>query len=133
MFNFDSIAGLVTGVLDRLWPNPNEAERLKLEALRISLSSELAIHATNQEEAKHPSIWVAGWRPGVGWLGVVGLAYEFILCPLLSWASINFGILPPPSLETGGLITLLMGMLGLGAMRSYDKKQGTDTRGVNRR
>jgi hypothetical protein len=93
---------------------------------------------TNKVEAAHPSVWVSGWRPGVGWVGVAGLAYQFILYPLLvwawslgqSWGYVEAGLQPPPLLDTDALIVLLSAVLGVAGLRSYDKVKQTDTRRI---
>lgn len=124
MIDLGAIGNLVTGVLDRVWPNPTEAERTKLEALKVAMSSELAVHATNQEEARHPSVFVAGWRPAVGWISAAGLAYAFLGQPLLAWLSLVADVPAPPQLDVAHLLGLLGGMLGFGAYRTYEGARG---------
>ena len=82
----------------------------------------------NKEEAKHPSIFVAGWRPAIGWVGAAGLAYTFLAAPILEFLGklTDLYTQPMPVLQTEYLMTLVTSMLGIAAMRSYDKKQGTD-------
>lgn len=85
----------------------------------------------NKEEAKHSSVFVAGWRPFIGWVGGVGLAYNFILAPFIELISRGYGYVGEmPQPDTGQLMTLLLAMLGVGAMRSYDKVKGTATKTV---
>jgi len=79
----------------------------------------------NKVEAAHSSIFVAGWRPFIGWVGGVSLAYTFTIAPILSFL---FSRADMPVVNTGELMTLVMAMLGVGAMRSYDKKNDTDTK-----
>lgn len=80
----------------------------------------------NKVEAGHASIFVAGWRPFIGWTGGAGLAYSFVLSPFIEFAARIFGYTQPmPELDTGQLMTLVLAMLGVGAMRSYDKGKGT--------
>lgn len=89
-------------------------------------NSDLAQIAVNAEEAKSPSTFVSGWRPAVGWVCVLGLAFNFIVLPLGNWAAaIWYPEITLPALEIDELMTLLYGLLGMGALRSYDKKQGT--------
>jgi hypothetical protein len=80
----------------------------------------------NKVEAANGSTFVAGWRPFIGWICGCALAFQFIIRPLLTWivALLNHPAVVP-ALDMGDLITVLLGMLGLGAMRSYDKKNGT--------
>lgn len=82
--------------------------------------------AVNTEEAKHASIFVAGWRPFIGWVGGVGLAYSFVFAPFIEFIARLFGysgVMPEP--DAAQLLTLVLSMLGVGAMRSYDKSKGT--------
>lgn len=129
MFGIDDAVAagskLIDDVVSRIWPDATEQEKTKLEALKVSLSAELAIHATNQAEAANPSWFVAGWRPAVGWVCAIGLFYSFLAQPLLSWASFAFGVAhAPPVLDLGNLLTLLTGMLGLGVTRTIEGMAG---------
>ncbi len=121
---FDGFAGLAGTVIERLWPDATEADKVKLESLKVHMASEMAVHATNQEEAKHPSVFVAGWRPAVGWICASGLGYSFLLQPLLAWLSTVAAVPAPPELDVGHLIGLLGGMLGLGGLRTYEGVKG---------
>lgn len=80
----------------------------------------------NKEEAKHASIFVAGWRPAIGWIGAAGLGYNFVMAPFVEaiarWQG-YVGAMPTPN--STELLTLVLSMLGVGAMRSYDKVKGT--------
>jgi len=90
--------------------------------LRLGLSQ--AQTRINEIEAANPDRFVSRWRPACGWIGVSGLAYATIFYPLAVWASINFGIAPPPQLDTIILMELVTGLLGLAGMRSYEKRNG---------
>jgi len=72
----------------------------------------------NKIEAQHRSIFVAGWRPFIGWVCGVALLYNFILRDIIAWLSP--GVMPP-ALQMDHLITILLGMLGLGGLRTYEK------------
>lgn len=122
-------------VIDKIWPDKTEAEAAKLKLFELQQSGELqklAIDAdlakgqlqVNAVEAASASVFVAGWRPAVGWVCVIGLLYTFLLRPLLSWASGIADIPVPPQLDMGDLFTLLAGMLGLGSMRTFEKLNG---------
>lgn len=80
----------------------------------------------NKEEAKSASIFVAGWRPAVGWVGAAGLGYAAIIQPLGSWvATVVFGYTGDfPILDTELLWVALSGILGLGGMRSFERYKG---------
>tara|TARA_R100001079_G_scaffold109568_1_gene82699 strand:+ start:935 stop:1318 length:384 start_codon:yes stop_codon:yes gene_type:complete len=72
----------------------------------------------NKVEAAHKSLFVAGWRPAVGWVCAIGLFYNVILANIIGiWVDL-------PEIDTTLLVPVMMGMLGLGAMRSYEKVQG---------
>lgn len=82
----------------------------------------------NKIEATHSSIFVAGWRPFIGWTGGVGLAYHFVVSPFLD----IFIVEPMPELDAATLMTLVLAMLGVGAQRSFDKIKGVDTKIVGK-
>lgn len=117
-----------TQIIDRLWPNPTERDAAKLELLKLQQNGDLAVVVgqmeINKVEAANSSLFVAGWRPAVGWVCVAGLSYTFVAQPLLAWASSIWFMQVPPVLDMGTLITLLGGMLGLGGLRTYEKTQG---------
>lgn len=94
-----------------------------LNAITSLVQGQLAI---NQQEAKHSSIFVAGWRPGVGWVCVVALGWNYVLQPIVAWIAVAFGfdLAKAPELDTGELVTILLGMLGLGGLRTYEKRLG---------
>lgn len=81
----------------------------------------------NKVEASSASWFVAGWRPAIGWVGALALFYQFIGYPLLCWIP---GVHTPPIPNNGELYPLIMGMLGIGTLRSFDKWKGTDTRSI---
>lgn len=99
-----------------------ELEKLRDIGNQRAHEQVLAQIATNTEEAKHGSIFVAGWRPFVGWVSGVGLAAQSIILPLISaiWGKTY-------DLDTTLLIYTLGGMLGIGAMRTYEKVKGVST------
>lgn len=106
-----------------------DLERLKIE---VTDKAEERVHQemvaqieVNKVEASHKSIFVAGWRPAVGWVGVVGLAYSFVLEPLISWIARISGYLGTfPQLQTEAILFLLSGMLGFGGLRTWEKIKG---------
>lgn len=144
---FSALAGVAKGLISRVWPDPvQQAEQLNklAEIEQRGDLAELQAHVDlttkqleiNLAEAKHSSIFVAGWRPFIGWTGGGAMFYQFIVYPLLTWVWkiaqafgwISMEIDPPPVLETGALFSIVTGMLGVGAMRSHDKKHGVDTK-----
>lgn len=119
-------------LIERLFPDPNEAAQAKLELLKMQQDGrlqELEIYkqldtaqmAINQQEAAHSSVWVAGWRPAVGWGCVAGVYWNVMLQPFLAWLAEMAGKTPPPAADLELLLFLLSGMLGFGALRTFEK------------
>lgn len=129
----DLIKGALSPILDgvlRLIPDKNERAKAKeqfegqmLMAMTNLVQGQLEI---NKAEAQHKSLFVAGWRPGVGWICAIALGWNFIAQPLLSWGFFVSGLdlENAPTLDTGELTTILLGMLGLGGLRTYEKRLG---------
>jgi uncharacterized protein involved in response to NO len=78
----------------------------------------------NAREAQHPSIWVAGWRPFFGWVGGTAFAYVGVAKPLLTWVALINGWPALPDIDMEFLWVVVSGLLGLGSMRTYEKKTG---------
>jgi hypothetical protein len=115
-------------IIERLFPDPAAKAAAELELLKMTNDGELkqilAQLEINAREAQHPSLWVAGWRPGAGWCGVAGLAYVTILQPLLTWLAAVKGWPTPPEMNTDLLWAVLTGMLGIGSLRTFEKAKG---------
>jgi hypothetical protein len=109
-----------------------EERKLALEEKKIDQATDLAQVDINKIEAASTSVFVSGWRPAVGWVGVAGLAYQFLGYPLMQWVwafgqgvdLIPKGLAAPPDLQVEQLMTLLAGLLGFGGMRSFEKSKG---------
>ena len=127
------------GLIDRLWPDPEKKAAAQLELLKMQQSGDLAQLAaetdlaklqiqTNIEEAKSTNWWVAGWRPAIGWVCGAGLAYAALVEPFARFAAkVWFGYNGDfPVIDTDLTMQILMGMLGLGAMRSVEKVKGAE-------
>jgi hypothetical protein len=91
--------------------------------MRILNEPSLAQIDVNKQEARHRTIFVAGWRPFIGWVCGVALLYNFILRDIFAWVIRlhDASIEAPPELAMEHLMTVLIGMLGLGGMRTYEK------------
>jgi len=116
-------------VIDRVWPDPAQAASAKLELMKLQQSGELALIAgqmdINKVEAANPSVFVSGWRPGIGWVCGAGFAVQFVVGPLAEWGSALYGHpVKFPPMDTGTMMPLLLGMLGLGGLRTAEKIQG---------
>jgi len=130
---FDPISaglGLANTIIEKLFPDKTKQEEAKAALKMADLTNEFNLFygqiQTNIEEAKSSSIFVAGWRPAVGWVCAAGFAWQYVVGPFSLFALNAFGMaVSLPALETGELMTILLGMLGLAGMRSYDKSKGT--------
>ena len=105
-----------------------DKERLELELRNRELdqAGDARQVEVNNVEAASASVFVAGWRPFAGWVCGAGLAYTFIVRPLLPWVVNLFGATVPelPAIDGDALMTLLLGMLGLGSLRTVEKVGG---------
>lgn len=107
---------------------PDKAAQAKAEMDLLKMAGEQDFQSTikqievNIQEAQHQSIFVAGWRPFVGWICGLGLAYQAILHNLIEWLSGIYGFPVPPAPDSEVLIYVLGGLLGLGALRTYEKR-----------
>jgi hypothetical protein len=105
----------------------NKRAELMTQSYQIEADLAKAQMAVNQAEASSNSLFKGGWRPFIGWVCGFGLFYEFLLRCLLPWTVSLFTTrqLPPmPDLDMGVLMNLVAGMLGLGALRTYEKVVG---------
>ena len=115
-------------LLDRFVPDPEKRREAEAEFLKQAMGGELkqviAQLEINAKEAVHPSVWVAGWRPFVGWVGGVGLLYATLGQPVLTWVGLIKGWPSPPTLDTDLLWVVPSGMLGIGGLRTFEKTRG---------
>lgn len=128
-----SIIPAISHLLDKLIPDPQAREQAKLELLkesraqdieelRLALSADQMQADINKIEASSQNLFVAGWRPFIGWVCGVAFAYHFVLQPVLAFLMANSGVaVVLPQFEMDALSTVLMGMLGLGGLRTIEK------------
>ena len=136
---FDPITGLLGiggKLVDKLIPDPAAKAAANLELLKLAQTGDLAALAAetdlakgqlavNQAEAASGNGFVGGWRPFIGWVCGTGLAFQFLVAPLGTWGAALAGHpVAVPDLDMSTLSTLLIGMLGLGGMRTLEKIQG---------
>jgi hypothetical protein len=124
-------------IITRLFPDPAQAAQAQLALLKMQQDGELAAISgqmeINKVEAASGSVFVAGARPFIIWVCGIGFAMQFIVSPILTWGSALLGkpiILPP--LDMGTLMTMLGGLLGLGAMRTVEKLNGVASIGIGK-
>ena len=114
----DNTIGKVLDLVDETFETDQEKSEFKAKLLDRVGQSDANQSAVNKVEAGHRSVFVAGWRPAVGWVCVFALALRFVATPLLSpWVDI-------PQIEWEELSVVLMGMLGLGTLRTIEKAKG---------
>ena len=118
----NSLIGPVTGLLDKFIEDKDKKNAIafELSTMAEKHAQELAKGqlAVNQTEAAHKSLFVAGWRPAIGWICGFALLYSTIISPILGiWFTV-------PPVDGSLLTSVLMGMLGLGAMRTAEKVKG---------
>lgn len=116
-------------VLDRVIPDKAEAEKARLEMeaklLDAANAANLAQMEVNKAEAANASVFVSGWRPFIGWVGGAALAWHFVAGPAAVWGASVFGYAVPPLMPIdNGLWELVLAMLGIGGMRSWEKVRG---------
>ena len=130
------LMGIGSKVIDRLWPDPAERDAAKLELLKMQQSGELAQLTAdtnlmieqikvNQAEAQNPSLFVSGWRPAIGWVCGAACGWNWIGLPVAKVIAVILGHpinLAPADLTE--MLPVLMGMLGLGGLRTIEKLQG---------
>ena len=117
-----AVSDLIGTVINKIWPDKSEQEKQQLAAAVMVVQGQIDI---NKKEAENPSVFVSGWRPFIGWVCGGGCAWNWIGLPVvkagLAVAGVGLGVSPADLTE---MLPLLFGMLGLGAMRSYEKVQG---------
>jgi hypothetical protein len=116
----------VGNVLDGLFTSDDERLSHEEVLTRLAQQPNLAQVELNKVEAAHRSIFVAGWRPAIGWVCALALLYQFVIQPLLAYAMViyNPDLPVPPSLDFAPLMTVVMALLGLGSLRTVEKLQG---------
>ena len=112
--------GAVFKGLDSLVTSDEEREQLNLLKLKALQEPDKLQVELNKIEAQHSSVFVAGWRPAIGWVCAIGLTFPFIVNPCIQWATGEAG----PALPMEEIVTLVMAMLGLGSLRTVEKLAG---------
>lgn len=132
-----SIADLLKAGVERIWPDKSKQEEAKAAIEQAQLAGQLQeMQAAwdnargqldvNKVEAASSSLWVSGWRPFVGWCCGSAFAYAYIMQPLMIFTATCAGknLHDLPSLDIAGMMPVLLGMLGLGGMRTFEKIKG---------
>lgn len=119
-------------VADDLITSDEERAKAAIDAYQAETSRMSGQVEINKIEAASSNVFVSGWRPSIGWIGAMAMAYQFVVYPFMVWGWsamqaagwISLGLLPPPMLDTDALWVILTGMLGLGAARTVEKVKG---------
>ena len=127
--NLTSLIAPVSGLLDKFIEDKDKKNALAHEIATMAEkhAQELAKAQieVNKTEAAHKSLFVAGWRPAVGWVCVMGMASNFLVIPVANFAlAMASSTVIVPILDLTQMMPVLMGMLGLGAMRTMEKTKG---------
>lgn len=113
---------LAQTVITRIWPDKSAAETAQLAAAVALVQGQMDV---NKAEAASPSAFTSGWRPAIGWVCGLALLFQYILRPMLMW----FGVIaghqwpPLPGIDDN-LWQLMLGLLGLGGLRTFEKTKG---------
>jgi len=123
------IANLAASIVGKIWPDASQAQKdaltLELAQMQAQTAADAAQTSVDQAEAGNTSVFVAGWRPFIGWVCGSAFAWTFILAPIVTYGAALAGHpLSLPALDLSQLSPVLMGMLGLGAMRTVEKVHG---------
>ena len=118
-FGIDDAVAAGLQIVNKFVPDPNQRQEAEA-ALRASLQGwDQQQNTVNATEAQNPNIFVSGWRPAIGWVGAAGLAYQYLVRPFAFGA----GWHDLPVLDSS-LMELVMAMLGMAGLRTYEKIQG---------
>ena len=114
-----AVADLAGTVISRIWPDKSEAEKQQLAAAVSLVQGQIAI---NHVEASNPSVFVSGWRPAIGWICGAACAWNWVGLKIALFVAAYMGhqlVLQPA--DIGEMMPVLLGMLGLGGLRTYEK------------
>ena len=121
----EAVVGVVDNVLDKFVEDKDLRAKLDHELKTQVQHANLAQIAVNQEQARHPSIFVAGARPASMWICAFGRGWQFVFQPVCSWGMASWTPdLAMPIIPPERLMTLTLSLLGLGGMRSFEKSKG---------
>ena len=126
------LMGGIFGIFDDLHTSTEEKAEIRLKLMQIGMSADLAQIEVNKREAASGFIFVSGWRPFIGWVCGSAFAYNYILSPFIMGGVYYYAQLTGkvvdlsglPQLDLATMIPVLMGMLGLGGLRTYEKGAG---------
>jgi len=119
------LLGIADTVADSLFETENDRAKARVAVIEALQRVDLGQLQLNTTEAQHRSLFVAGWRPAIGWVCAFAVAYQFVIHPLLTWSFLVSGSsLPPLPSFDAFLWELMFGMLGIAGLRSVEKIRG---------
>ena len=119
------ILSSVAPIVDKFIEDKDKSNELKAQLEQSMIGLQKAQADITLEQQKHPSIFVSGARPAIMWVCCLGLMWSFFLAPILNWVVVVSGLnIPLPEIQTEGLLTLTLSLLGLSASRSFEKFKG---------
>lgn len=132
-----TLIGPISSIVNKLIPDPDKAAEIQAEIEKALIAKQAEVDKAiaeaaraqteiNLKEAENPSLFVSGWRPFIGWVCGVAFACTFLIAPFFTWISAMFNGPAFPALDSGTLMSLTLGLLGLGTMRTVEKVQGVD-------
>ena len=125
MFGIDDAIAAGLKVLDKFIPDPEAKAQAEVDLRTALMAWDMAQMEVNKAEAMHRSIFVAGWRPWIGWVAGVSLTLTYVLFPLIQFGFALYGIrVEVPDVGAAAMMPLIMGMLGFGGLRTYEKMRG---------
>jgi hypothetical protein len=132
LFGIGTVIDSVGKIASDLITTDKERLDMALREKELDQRLDIAQIEVNKAEAQHSSIFVAGWRPAIGWIGAAAMAYQFLLYPLMLWGWtwmqgvgwIPKELTPPPVIDSDQLWVILSGILGIAGMRSFEKSKG---------
>lgn len=127
-FSLGDVGGLFRGIREAITgekiKDPTEMAKISLQLSELEHMANQGQIEINKIEAAHKNLFVAGWRPFIGWVCGVAIAYAFVLQPILEWGIALYGLeVPTPKLNVDTLYQLVLAMLGMATLRTYEKQK----------
>lgn len=121
-----SVADLVNTAIQKIWPDKSEQDKQQLAAAVMVVQGQLEI---NKVEAASPSLFVSGWRPAIGWICGMACAWNWVGLPIVKIVIVALGYeMAVAPADVSEMLPILMGMLGLGTLRTVEKLNGRAAR-----
>ena len=110
----------VDGIMGKVFEHRQEKLSQDEIMARLAVAPQTAMQEMSKIEAQHRSVFVAGWRPAIGWVCALGLCFVFVANPVIQWVSGS----PGPEMPTEAMMTMVFSLLGLGTLRTVEKLSG---------